>query len=98
MSRTSLFVSFMCGAGLVLLSAVQALTQERTLQTEGWQGKRPPPVEQRTLAPAPQRLAPTGKQVLEIPVQPQRPALPPRVSRPVCRLVSSPSAHSPSNS
>ncbi len=76
MSRTSLFASLVCGAGLVLLSATQALTQERTLQTEGWQGKRPPPVEQRTLTPAPQRLAPSGKQVLEIPVQPQRPALP----------------------
>ena len=78
MSRTSLFVSLVCGAGFVLLSATQALTQEKTLQTEGWQGKRPPPVEQRTLTPAPQRPAPTGKQVLEIPVQPQRPALPPR--------------------
>ena len=77
MSRTSLFAGLVFGAGLVLLSATQVLTQERTLQTEGWQGKRLPPTEQRTLTPAPQRLAPSGKQVLEIPVQPQRPALPP---------------------
>ena len=77
MSRTSLFAGLVFGAGLVLLSATQVLTQERTLQTEGWQGKRPPPAEeQRSLTPAPQRLAPAGKQVLEIPVQPQRPALP----------------------
>ncbi len=78
MSRTSLFAGLVFGAGLVLLSATQILTQERTLQTEGWQGKRPQPSEQRTPAPAPQRLAPSGKQVLEIPVQPQRPALPPQ--------------------
>ncbi len=76
MSRTSFFSGIVLGTGLVLLSATQAVTQEKTLQTEGWQGKRPPPVEQRTRTPAPQRLAPSGKQVLEIPVQPQRPALP----------------------
>ena len=77
MSRTSLFAGLVFGVGLILLSATQVLTQERTLQTDGWQGKRPPPTEQRSLTPAPQRLAPGGKQVLEIPVQPQRPTLPP---------------------
>ncbi len=77
MSRTSFLAGLACGLGLVLLSATQVLTQEKTLQTEGWQGKRPPSPEQPTLTPAPQRPAPTGKQVLEIPVQPQQPSLPP---------------------
>ena len=84
MSQTPLFAGILLGIGLVLLSVtrvftqdVTEVTQERALQTEGWQGKRPTPAEQRPLSPAPQRPAPSGKQVLEIPVQPQRPSLPP---------------------
>ena len=83
--QTPLFAGIVLGIGLVLLSVTpvltqdvaQDVTQERALQTEGWQGKRPTPPEQRTITPAPQRPGPSGKQVLEIPVQPQRPALPP---------------------
>ena len=77
-SLETFFSSISLGIGLILLSASPTLSQERTLQTEGWQGKRPTPHEQRTIAPAPQRPpVPSGKQVLEIPVQPQRQSLPP---------------------
>ena len=89
MRQTPLFAGILLGIGLVLLSVTPVFTQdvtqdvtqdiiqERALQTEGWQGKKPPPSEQRTITPAPQRPGPSGKQVLEIPVQPQRPSLPP---------------------
>lgn len=47
-------------------------------QSDGWQGPKPAP-RQRTITPAPQHPAPSGKQVLEIPSRPQQRSLePPR--------------------
>ena len=46
--------------------------QGNTTQAEGWQGPRPTP-QQRAPLPTPQQPAPSGKQVLEIPSQPQQP-------------------------
>lgn len=66
------------GMWLILLLALArvpgALAQAHTTQQEGWQGPRPAPQE----PPPPstlQRPLPAGKQVLEIPAQPQ-PAIP----------------------
>jgi Ca-activated chloride channel family protein len=56
---------------LMLSSAPGVFAQGGTSQADGWQGPRPAPP-QSTLTPAPQRPAPSGKQVLEIPSQPQQ--------------------------
>ena len=70
-------------AGLLLLSGGSAViaqsAQGKTAASDGWQGPRPtPPVQQETPIPAPQSRIPSGKQVLEIPVQPQQRSAPPR--------------------
>ena len=56
---------------LTLAGVPGAFAQGDTAQPEGWQGPRPTP-QQGTLTPAPQRPAPSGKQVLEIPSQSQQ--------------------------
>jgi len=62
---------------LALLSVSGVFAQGRASQPDGWQGPRPAP-QQGTLTPAPQRTVPSGKQVLEIPSQPQQSLEPPR--------------------
>src|SRR5713101_40630 len=59
---------------LALLSVSGVFAQGGASQPDGWQGPRPAP-QQGTLTPAPQRLPPAGKQVLEIPSQPQQRSL-----------------------
>lgn len=57
---------------LLMLTGVSTVfAQGGASQSDGWQGPRPAPP-QGTITPAPQRPAPSGKQVLEIPVQPQQ--------------------------
>lgn len=61
---------------LLLLAPVPAaLAQANPYPSDGWQGPRPTPPQQGTRAPAPQKPAPSGKQVLEIPPQPQQRSL-----------------------
>jgi Ca-activated chloride channel family protein len=58
---------------LLLLAFVPAvLAQGGPYPSDGWQGPRPTPPQQRTLPLAPQKPTPSGKQVLEIPSQPQQ--------------------------
>jgi len=59
---------------LTLAGVSGAFAQGDTAQPDGWQGPRPTQ-QQGTLTPAPQRPAPSGKQVLEIPSQPQQRSL-----------------------
>ena len=56
---------------LTLAGVPGAFAQGDTAQPGGWQGPRPTPP-QGALTPAPQRPAPSGKQVLEIPSQSQQ--------------------------
>ncbi len=75
-TRAAIFACIFSIIGLVFLGVSLAFAQERALRTEGWQGPKPTMPEQEALIPAPQRpVAPSGKQVLEIPAQPQRPAV-----------------------
>lgn len=59
---------------LLTLAGMQsgAFAQGKPAQSDGWQGPRPTPPQQRILIPGPQSPAPSGKQVLEIPPQPQQ--------------------------
>ena len=73
-------------AGLLIVSGgspvhaqLGQLAQGKTTASDGWQGPRPtPPVQQETPIPAPQSRIPSGKQVLEIPVQPPQRSAPPQ--------------------
>jgi Ca-activated chloride channel family protein len=58
--------------GLFLLPGSHCVSAQEAA-SDGWQGPRPiPPVQQETPMPVPQSRIPSGKQVLEIPVQPQQ--------------------------
>jgi len=59
---------------LTFAGVLEVRAQGGASQPDGWQGPRPAP-QQGTLTPAPQRLPPAGKQVLEIPSQPQQRSL-----------------------
>ena len=105
MSQTPLFAGILLGIGLVLLSVtrvftqdVTEVTQERALQTEGWQGKRPTPAEQRPLSPAHNGRPPPASRCLKFRSSPNVPLFRLRVSKRVFRLAPSPSARVPSNS
>ena len=74
--RAAIFARILSIIGLVFLGVSLAFAQEWRPRTEGWQGPKPTMPKQEALIPAPQRpVAPSGKQVLEIPAQPQRPAI-----------------------
>lgn len=60
---------------LILTGVPELFAQGRASQSDGWQGPRPTPP-QGTITPAPQSPpVPSGKQVLEIPSQPQQRSL-----------------------
>lgn len=75
--RTIIRVGVLAAIFLTCTGVTRVLAQGRASQPDGWQGPRPTP-QQGTPTPAPQRPAPSGKQVLEIPAQPQRALEPPR--------------------
>ncbi|MCS6924503.1 MAG: VWA domain-containing protein [Candidatus Binatia bacterium] len=60
---------------LFLLAVSKTSAQGGPYQSDGWQGPRPTPAQPQSLPSAPQTSIPSGKQVLEIPVQPQQRSL-----------------------
>lgn len=70
--RTGVLVAVL----LVFASVPGVFAQRNTFESDGWQGPRPTP-QPETPPLAPQRPAPSGRQVLEIPVQPQQQSLEP---------------------
>lgn len=68
--KTNNYTVMLTVALLVVMSVPGAFAQGGPSQTEGWQGPRPTP-QPRSLAPAPQPSAPSGRQMLEIPSSPQ---------------------------